>query len=66
MLEASRTWGDWIYNLTRSSKSLRVEVNDEWRRWQPTSAAMAAGFADHIWTIEELMMTAVIPDHNKK
>jgi hypothetical protein len=27
---------------------------------------MAAGLTDHIWTIEELMMTVVIPDFNTK
>jgi hypothetical protein len=25
-----------------------------------------AGLTDHIWTIEELMMTVVIPDFNTK
>lgn len=64
MLEASCAWEDWVYNLTRSVKSLRVETSDDWRRWIPTSAAMAAGLTDHIWTIEELMMTVVVPDFN--
>ena len=64
MLEASCAWEDWVYNLTRSVKSLRVETSDDWRRWLPTSAAMAAGLTDHIWTIEELMMTVVVPDFN--
>jgi hypothetical protein len=27
---------------------------------------MAAGLTDHIWTIEELMMTVVVPDFNTK
>jgi hypothetical protein len=64
MLEASCAWEDCVYNLTRPVKSLRVETSDEWRRWLPTSAAMAAGLTDHIWTIEELMMTVVVPDFN--
>jgi hypothetical protein len=64
MLEASCAWEDWTYNLTRSVKSLRVEVNDGQRRWQPRSPAMAAGLTDHIWTIEELMMTVAIPNFN--
>jgi len=34
---------DWAYNLTRSVKTLRIEVNDGQRRWQPRSPAMAAG-----------------------
>jgi hypothetical protein len=66
MLEASCAWEDCVYNLTRPVKSLRVETSDEWRRWLPTSAAMAAGLTDHIWTIEELMMTVVVPDFNTK
>jgi hypothetical protein len=66
MLEASCAWEDWVYNLTRSVKSLRVETSDEWRRWQHQSPAMAAGLTDHLWTIEELMMNVVVPDINAK
>jgi hypothetical protein len=62
MLKASCAWEDWVYNLTRPVKSLRVEVNDGQRRWQPRSAAMAAGLADHVWTIEELLMTVTVPE----
>lgn len=61
MLEASCAWEDWVYNLTRPVKSLRIEVNDGQRRWQPRSAAMAARLTDHMWTIEELMMTVAVP-----
>jgi hypothetical protein len=50
--------------LTRPIKSLRVEVNEGQQRWQPRSAAMAAGLTDHIWTIEELMMRVVVPKSN--
>jgi hypothetical protein len=45
-------------------ESLRVEVNEEQRRWQPRSAAMAARLTDHVWTIKELMMTVVVPELN--
>jgi hypothetical protein len=62
MLEASCAWEDWVYNLTRPVKSLRVEVNDGQRRWQPRSAAMAAGLADHVWSIGELLMTVAVPE----
>ena len=62
MLKASCAWEDWVYNLTRPVKSLRVEVNDGQRRWQQRSAAMAAGLADHVWTIEELLMTVTVPE----
>jgi hypothetical protein len=27
---------------------------------------MAAGLTDHMWTIEELMMTVVVPEFNTK
>jgi len=61
MLKASCDWEDWVYNLTRPVKTLRVQVNDGQRRWQPRSAAMAAGLNAHLWTIEELMMKVVVP-----
>lgn len=60
-LEASCAWEDWIYNLTRRVKTLRIEVNDGQRRWQPRSPAMAAGLTDHVWTVKELLMTVVAP-----
>jgi len=46
----------------RPVKTLRVEVNDGLRRWQPCSPAMAAGLTDHIWTVKELLVTVVSPD----
>jgi hypothetical protein len=54
MLEASWAWEDWVYNLMRSVKTPRVEVNDGHRRWQPHSPVMAAGLTDHVWTVKEL------------
>ena len=62
MLEASCAWEDWVYNLTRPLKTLRVEVNDGRRRWRLRSPAMAAGLMDHIWTVKELLMTVAAPD----
>lgn len=62
MLVASCAWEDWVYNLTRPVKSLRVEVNDGQRRWKSRSPAMAAGLTDHIWTIGELMRTVIVPN----
>lgn len=61
MLRASCTWEDWVYNLTRPVKTLRLEVNNAQRRWQPRSPAIAAGLTDHIWTVKELLMTVVAP-----
>ena len=49
MLEASSVWEDAAYNLTRQVKTLRLEVNEEKRRFQQRSPAMAAGLTDHIW-----------------
>jgi hypothetical protein len=61
LLEAACAWEDWIYNLTRPLKTLRVEVNDGKRRWQPRSPAMAAGLSDRLWTAEELLTRVVAP-----
>jgi len=64
MLKASCALEDAVYNLVRPVKTLRIEVNNDWRRWQPRTPAMAAGLTDHAWTIEELMMTVVVPEEN--
>jgi hypothetical protein len=64
MLKASCAWEDAVYNLTRSVKTLRLEINEGLKRWKYRSAAMAAGLTNHIWTIKELMMTVVVPDAN--
>lgn len=62
MYDASATWEDLTYNLARPLKTLRLEVTeDAKRRWQPRSPAMAAGLADHIWTVKELLKTVVPP-----
>ena len=61
MLEAACAWEDWVYNLSRSVKTLQLEVNEGHKRWQPRSPAMAAGLTDHIWTVKELLMTVVAP-----
>ena len=62
MLQASCALEDAVYNLMRPIKTLRIEVNDDRRRWQSRTPAMAAGLTDHAWTIEELMMTVVVPE----
>lgn len=64
MLEASCALEDSVYNFTRPLKSLRVEFNIDQRRWKLMSPAMAAGLIDHIWTIGELMIMAVVPEQN--
>jgi hypothetical protein len=64
MLRASCALEDVVYNLARPLKSLRVEVNNDQRRWEPRSPAMAAGITDHIWTIGEIMMMVTVPERN--
>src|SRR5438270_7161472 len=63
LLRAACSWEDWVYNLTRPLKTLRVEraVGYGQQRWQGRTPAMAAGLTDHIWTIKELLTTVVIP-----
>ena len=61
MYRASATWQDLVYNLARPLKTLRREVNDSHRRWQPRSPAVAAGLSDRIWTVKELLTTVVLP-----
>jgi hypothetical protein len=64
MYRASAAWDDIIYNLVRPLKTLRVEqFNDPDRRWKPRTPAMAAGLTDHIWTVEELLKTVVLPNN---
>ena len=61
ILKAASAWEDAVYNLTHPVKTLREEVLDEPRRYQPRSPAMAAGLTDHLWSIKELLMTVVAP-----
>lgn len=62
MLWASCIWEDVVYNLTRSVKTLRLEVSPHTdRRGIQRSPAIAAGITDHIWSIRELLMLIPIP-----
>jgi len=61
MLEAASSWEDGIYNMTRSVKTLALEVNDGVRRRIPRTPAMVAGLTDHIWSVEELLATVAVP-----
>ena len=62
-LHAACSWEDWVYNVTRPVKTLRVEqvAGYAQQRWQPRTPAMAAGLTDHIWTIKKLLSTVVVP-----
>lgn len=65
MLEASCVWEDVVYNLTRSVKTLRVEVIPQMkRRWIHRSPAMAAGITDHIWSIRQVLMAVPVPTNS--
>jgi hypothetical protein len=64
MLRASCALEDLVYNLAKPVKSLRVEINNDQRRWELRSPAMAAGITDHIWTIGEIMMMLTVPKRN--
>ena len=64
MFEASCAWEDIIYHLARPLKTLRVEVNDGMRRWQPRTPMMAAGLTDHIWSLAELLTRLPLPRLN--
>ena len=63
LLRAACSWEDWVYNMTRPVKTLRVKqvTGSGHQRWQPRTPALAAGLTDHIWTIKELLMTVVLP-----
>jgi hypothetical protein len=63
LLQAACRWEDWVYNLTRPVKTLRVEcaAGSGQRRWQARTPALAAGLTDHLWTVKDLLMTLVLP-----
>ncbi len=65
---AACVFEDGIYNLVRPLKTLREEVNPEAarfrRRWRVRTPAMAAGLADHLWSIKELLRTMALPLNN--
>ena len=65
MLEASCVWEDVIYNLTRSVKTLRLEVLPQTKRhWIQRSPAMVAGITDHIWSIRQVLMAVPVPTNS--
>ena len=65
MLQASCVWEDIVYNLTRSVKTLRVEVMPQTlRRWIHRSPAMVAGITDHIWSIRQVLRAIPVPTNS--
>jgi hypothetical protein len=64
MLRAACAWEDCVYNLARSVKTLRREINLPSQRWEPRSPAMAAGLTDHIWSIRQLLTAIPVPTNS--
>lgn len=64
MLIAACIWEDAVYNLARSVKTLRIEVNNGFQRWLPQSPAMAASITDHIWSIKEVLTCIPVPTNS--
>lgn len=61
MVRAACSWEDAVYNVTHPVKTLRREINQGRRRWQPQTPMMAAGLTDHVWTVHELLTTLPVP-----
>jgi hypothetical protein len=65
MHKAQAAWEDVVYNLGRTVKTLREEVQgDPSRRWRHRTPAMAASLTDHRWTVKELLTTMPLPEAN--
>ena len=65
MHEAQAAWEEIVYNLGRTVKTLRLEVQGvPPQRWRHRTPAMAAGLTDHRWTVKELLTTMVPPEPN--
>jgi hypothetical protein len=62
-LQAASTLEDALYNFTRPVKTLRVELANPSKqaRWQQRTPAMVAQLTDHIWTVQELLTTVLLP-----
>jgi hypothetical protein len=64
MLRAACIWEDCVYNLARSVKTLRREINLPSQRWELRSPAMAAGLTDQIWSIRQLLTAIPVPTNS--
>ena len=59
---AAAEWEDAIYNLTRTHKSLRIDLTGPLngkpgQRWKRRTPAMAAGLTDQVWSVRKLLRT---------
>ena len=43
-----------VYNFCQGHRSLRVR-QEQGKKWLPRTPAMAAGWTDHVWSVEELL-----------
>lgn len=43
------------YHLVKPHKGLRIEINQNGKKWQKKTPFYAAGLTDHIWTMKELL-----------
>jgi len=62
-LKAASALEDALYNFTRPVKTLRAKLVNPSKqaRWQQRTPAMAAKLTDHIWTVQELLTTVLVP-----
>ena len=60
-LRDASAWEDLLYNWTRPVKSLRQPSRLPHRKWDPRSPAMAAGLAEKIWNVGDLLRHVVPP-----
>jgi transposase-like protein len=50
-----------VYNFCWAHQSLRLRAIGSGHKWQERTPAMAAGLADHVWTVEEVLHYRVPP-----
>ena len=43
------------YHFVKSHKRLRIEINQDGKKWQEKTPFFAKGLTDHIWTMKELL-----------
>ena len=62
-LEAASCWEDAMYNFTRPLKTLHVKQEEQRgsTRWQQCTPTMAADLTDHVWTVQELLTSVIVP-----
>lgn len=56
-----RYWFRFCYFVARPHSSLRTVVPGWRAKYRERTPAMAAGLTDHIWTVEDILRTPLIP-----